>query len=77
MTNWQISWPEWSRITGLDLALEPLDMMVNWYWDCATYTFLNLWYMPHRIPGLYSDADKWVSQFTLNGIKSTSICRPS
>lgn len=75
MTNWQTSWPEWSRITGFNLAREPVDMLANWYWDCMAYTFLNLWFLPHRIPSLHSDADKWVSQFTLNGIKSTSICK--
>lgn len=74
MTPWQISWPEWSRVTGWDILREPLDNYVNWYWDCASYTFLNLWFLPYRVPSIHSDVDKWVSQFTLNGIKSTSIC---
>lgn len=36
---------------------------------------LNLWYIPFRMPELHSDADRWVSQFSLNGIKATSICK--
>lgn len=75
MTPWQTFWPELSRVTGWNIMREPLDNYVNWYWDCAAYTFLNLWFLPHRIPGIHSEADRWVSQFTLNGIKSSSLCR--
>jgi hypothetical protein len=77
MTPWQISWPEWSRVTGWNVMREPLDNYVNWYWDCAAYSFLNLWFMPYRMPGIHSDVDKFVSQFSLNGIKSFNICRPN
>jgi gliding motility-associated-like protein len=58
-------------------ALQPMDAYANWWMDCATWTYLNLWFLPHRMPGLHSDVDKFVSQFTLNGIKSSNICRPS
>jgi len=77
MTNWQTSWPEWSRITGWDVARQPMNNYVNWWWDCTAYTFLNLWFLPYRMPSIHSDVDKFVSQFTLNGIKAANICKPN
>jgi squalene cyclase len=77
MTNWQTSWQEISKLTGWELIRQPLDAYVNWWWDCTAYTFLNLYFLPYRMPGIHSEADKWVSQFTLNGIKASNICRPS
>jgi hypothetical protein len=72
-----LSWQEVSQLTGWELMRQPMDAYVNWYLDCATWTYLNLWFLPHRMPGLHSDVDKFVSQFTLNGIKASNICRPS
>lgn len=77
MIYWQTFWPAISKISGWEVLRRPVDDYANWYWDCTAYTFVNLWFMPYRIPGLYSDTDKWVSQFTLNGIKASNICRPS
>lgn len=70
-------WKQISQVTGWEFVRQPLDNYVNWYWDCAAWTLLNLWYIPFRMPELHSDTDKWVSQFTLNGIKAGNICRPS
>jgi hypothetical protein len=64
-----------SQLTGWEPLRQQVNSWANWYWDSTAWTFLNLWYMPHQIPGLYSDTDKWISQFSLNGIKATSICR--
>ncbi len=77
MTNWQTFWPEWNRISGCGILRQPIDNYANWYWDCVAHTFLNLWFLPYRMPGIHSDVDKWVSQFTLNGIKATSLCNPN
>lgn len=77
MTPWQIFWPEWSRITGWNVMREPLDNCANWYWDCVAHSFLQAWFLPYRMPGIHSDVDRFVSQFTLNGIKSFNLCRPS
>lgn len=77
MTNWQTSWPEFSKLTGWEIVRQPLDTYVNWWWDSAAWTFINLWYLPYRMPSIHSEADKWVSQFTLNGIKAANICRPN
>ncbi len=77
MIDWQTNWKDISKIAGWDLARQPLDNYVNWYWDCVAHTFLNIWFIPFRMPELHSDVDKFVSQFSLNGIKATNICRPS
>ena len=72
-----LSWHKVAELTGWELMRRPMDAYVNWSLDCATWTFLNLWFLPHRMPGLHSDVDKFVSQFTLNGIKASNTCRPS
>jgi hypothetical protein len=72
-----LSWQEVAQLTGWEFMRQPMDAYVNWYLDCATWTYLNLWFLPHRMPGLHSDVDKFVSQFTLNGIKASNICRPN
>jgi hypothetical protein len=71
-----LSWQEVSQLTGWELMRQPWDAYANWYLDSVTWTYLNLWFLAHRMPGLHSDVDKFVSQFTLNGIKSSNICRP-
>jgi hypothetical protein len=76
MTSWQVGCKEWSKLTGWELVRQPLDNYVNWYFDCISWTLLNTWFIPFRMPEIHSDTDKWVSQFTLNGLKSTNICRP-
>ena len=72
-----LSWQEISQLTGRELIRKPMDQYVNWYWDSVAYTLLNIWFIPFRMPELHSEADKWVSQFTLNGIKAGNVCRPS
>jgi len=72
-----LSWQEISQITGWELIRKPVDQYINWYSDCVSWTFLNLFYLPYRMPSIHSDVDKWVSQFTLNGIKTGNICRPN
>lgn len=48
---------------------------VNNYIDSWAWWTLQIWYLPFKIPSMHSEADRWVSQFTLNGIKS-NLCRP-
>lgn len=70
-----LSWQQISEFTGWELVRQPADAWVNWYWDCAAWSLLNTWYIPFRMPGIHSDVDRWVSQFTLNGIKASNICQ--
>jgi hypothetical protein len=64
-------------MTGWEPTRQHLNSYVNWYWDCVAWSLLNAWFGPFQIPGLHGEADKWVSQFTLNGVKAGSICRPN
>jgi hypothetical protein len=57
--------------------LQPVNSYADWYWDSAAWSMLNLWYMPFRMPDMFSDADRWASQFTLNGIKLNTPTRVS
>ena len=77
MGPWIKDFQQVSQVTGWEPIRLHLNDHVNWWVDCATWTYLNLWFLPHRMPGLHSDVDKFVSQFTLNGIKASNICRPS
>jgi hypothetical protein len=52
--------------------LQPVNSFADWYWDCAAWTFVNLWFLPHQLPSMHGEADKWASQLCLNGIKSKS-----
>ncbi len=76
MMQWPYDWNKVAQATGLELMLQPVNSYADWWWDCAAWSMLNLWYLPHQTPAMYSDLDRWVSQFSLNGIKS-NICRPS
>ena len=77
MGPWIKDFQQVSQMTGWEPLRLHLNDHANWWVDCATWTYLNLWFLPHRMPGLHSDVDKFVSQFTLNGIKASNICRPS
>ena len=70
-----LGWQQISEFTGWEVIRQPADTWVNWYWDCAAWSLSNFWYIPFRMPSIHSDVDRWVSQFTLNGIKATSICK--
>jgi hypothetical protein len=64
-------------MTGWEPTRQHLNSYADWYWDCWAWSLLNTWFVPFQIPSLHGDVDKWISQFTLNGIKAGSICRPS
>jgi hypothetical protein len=57
--------------------LQPANRYLDWCWDNSVYTLLNAWYMPFRMPEMFSEADRWASQFTLNGIKLNTPTRVS
>jgi hypothetical protein len=69
-------WKKVAQATGLEHMLQPVNSYADWWWDCAAWSMLNLWYLPHQTPAMYSDLDQWISQFSLNGAKS-NICRPN
>jgi len=51
--------------------------MLNWYIDYYTWLLLQWYFLPYRIPSIHSDADKWVSQVSLNGVRWANLCKPN
>ena len=49
--------------------------LMNPYYDYGIWLFLQWYYLPMRIMAKGDDIDQFLSQFTLNGIKSFNICR--
>jgi len=45
--------------------------------DYQIWLFLQWHYLPFRIPSLMGETDKWVSAVTLNGIRSSNLCKPN
>lgn len=54
-----------------DVWLDPVNKLMDW----NVWMFLQWYYLPMRIISKGDDMDQFISQFTLNGIKSFSICR--
>jgi hypothetical protein len=51
-------------------------MMLNYFIDQYAWYFLQMYYLPFKIPALMGETDKWVSAVSLNGIRSSNLCKP-
>ena len=47
--------------------------IANLWVESCTWWFIQLYFLPYRTPGLWSDVDLFVSQYSLNGM----LCRPT
>ena len=72
MTSWKTDVQKASRMTEYSL----IDHYVNWVIDCNMWTFMQMWSAPFQLPGNLGEIEKWTNMVSLNGIKSTNICRP-
>ena len=70
MTHWQD--PAFRK--NFRACFGPWEPCINFYVDNWAWWTLHLWYLPFKVPSVYSEADRWVSQFTLNGIRRTNLC---
>lgn len=70
-----IHWQDSVFRQGLGQTLAPADQWINNYLDAWAWWYLHTWFLPFKMPGLYSDVDNIVSQFTLNGIRSSNLCQ--
>jgi hypothetical protein len=59
------------QIPGMELMLLPLNSML----DQWMYLLIKMYFMPYELAGRGDEIDKWISQFSLNGIKQASICK--
>jgi hypothetical protein len=58
------------------LLQQPSNTIIDWYIDQYIWWSLQLYFLPYRLPEYGGDVDKWVSTFSLNGIKSSNLCKP-
>ncbi len=70
-----IHWQDSRVRQSVKMATEPFESYVNNYVDAWAWWMLHLWFLPFKVPSIHSDADKFVSQFTLNGIKASNLCK--
>ena len=57
------------------LLQQPSNTIIEWYIDQYIWWALQLYFLPYRLPSYGSDVDRWVSTFSLNGVKSTNPCK--
>jgi len=70
MMPWADHWQQAAEDPNLAFVLQPVNSYCNWMFDCWVYTFLNLWYMPSRLPEVQSETNRWLTHVTMNGIKA-------
>ena len=50
--------------------------LLNFYFDIILGNMVMLYYMPYFIPQQMDTAEAWASMVSLNGIKSSNLCKP-
>ena len=50
--------------------------MLGAMFDYQVWLMLQLYFAPYRLATMGDEVDQWVSQYSLNGMKCFSICRP-
>jgi hypothetical protein len=53
------------------------EIIMNWYIDQWTWCFLQLYFLPFRMPSIMGETDKWVSSVSMNGARWANMCRPN
>ena len=51
-------------------------LYINEIFDSWMWVMIKLMYAPYSVLGRGEEVEKFVQQFSLNGIKSGNICRP-
>jgi hypothetical protein len=44
--------------------------------NAQMWIMLNIWFLPYKLPGMFGDIEEVISSVTLNGIKSSNLCKP-
>ena len=53
------------------------DYWVGMWCDYNMWLFLKMWYLPMEMISHGDEVDQFLKQFSLNGIKSSNLCRPA
>ena len=51
--------------------------LVDIWIDTYVWWWLNLWFAKYKIPEQAGDLERFVGTFSLNGIKSSNLCKPT
>jgi hypothetical protein len=73
MTQWQIDWLKENPIPGMEL----IEQLANSWIDIFAWWWLNLYFAKYRIPEQAGDFERFVGTFSLNGVKSSNLCKPT
>ena len=49
--------------------------IIDAYIDYLTWWFLQLYFLPYRLPEYGSEVDQFISQYSLNGAKRFNFCK--
>ena len=60
-----------NQIAGTEFIGQPL----NKFLEYQAWTFLQLWYAPTKLLVHATEVDDFISQVSLNGMKSFNICK--
>ena len=61
------------------IAIEnhPIVKITNSVLEYQMWLFLQLYFAPYRLATMGDDIDKVISRVSLNGIKSSNLCKPN
>ena len=51
-------------------------MIIDKLIDSYVWWFLQLYFLPYRLPEYGSEVDKFISVYSLNGVKAANLCKP-
>ena len=55
----------------------PIVKITNSVLEYQMWLFLQLYFAPYRLATMSDDLDKFISRVSLNGIKSSNLCKPN
>ena len=71
MMQWQSDLRKANPMIGMELIVQPVNKMI----DLNVYWFLQWYYLPMRMIARGDDVDRFISHFSLNGLKSSTLCQ--
>lgn len=57
------------------LSQQPSNTIIDWYIDQYIWWALHMYFLPYRMPGYGGDIERFIGTVSLNGIKTTNLCR--
>jgi hypothetical protein len=77
MMQWQKDLNKANPNPGMDTLLLPVNSFVNCYVETCVWSFMQIWAAPYRLPGNMGEIERWTQTVSLNGIRSSNLCKPN